>query len=180
MLDKFTRAYIGLGSNLDDPPAQLQQALRALAELPNTQLSRVSSFYRSVPVGPAAQPDYCNAVAALDTELSPLELLDALQAIEERQGRVRNEHWGPRTLDLDILLFGNQCIHLRRLFVPHPCIRERAFVLYPLAEIDESPAIPGGERFADWLAACPFEGIEKLSFPAPLLGEATQPTLEHL
>ena len=105
------RVYIGLGSNLAEPLRQLQAALAAIAELPHSQLVTTSSFYASDPLGPPDQPRYVNAVAALDTELAPLELLDALQRIEQEQGRVRKaERWGPRTLDLDILLFGNRLL----------------------------------------------------------------------
>jgi len=156
------RAYIGLGSNLQQPFAQLKKALTALSELPQTELVCVSSFYRSVPLGPPGQPDYLNAVAALDTALNPLELLDALQAIEHAQGRVRGERWGARTLDLDILLFGVQIINSTRLFVPHPCMRQRAFVLYPLAEIAPNPALPNGQSLTDWLSNCPYGELEKL------------------
>jgi len=165
------RAYIGLGSNLQNPFEQLNNALTALSELPQTELVCASSFYRSTPVGPADQPDYLNAVAALDTALKPLELLDALQAIEQAQGRVRGERWGARTLDLDILLFGRQIINSTRLFVPHPCMQQRAFVLYPLTEIAPNPVLPNGQLLTDWLAACPFVGIERLPSPRPLVGE---------
>jgi len=169
MLNNRERAYIGLGSNLQNPFEQLEKALIALSELPQTELVCVSSFYRSVPVGPPDQPDYLNAVAALDTGLSPLELLDALQAIEQAQGRVRGERWGARTLDLDILLFGRQIINSTRLFVPHPCMSQRAFVLYPLAEIAPNSALPNGQSLTDWLAACPFTGLERLIHsPRPL------------
>lgn len=110
------RVYIGLGSNLAEPLRQLQAALAAIAELPHSQLVTTSSFYASDPLGPPDQPRYVNAVAALDTELAPLELLDALQRIEQEQGRVRKaERWGPRTLDLDILLFGNRLMSEERL-----------------------------------------------------------------
>lgn len=113
------RVYIGLGSNLAEPLRQLQAALAAIAELPHSQLVTTSSFYASDPLGPPDQPRYVNAVAALDTELAPLELLDALQRIEQEQGRVRKaERWGPRTLDLDILLFGNRLLSEERLTVP--------------------------------------------------------------
>ncbi len=161
------RVYIGLGSNLAEPRQQLRGALDALARIPNSQLAVVSSLYLSDPLGPADQPRYNNAVAALDTSLSPLALLDALQAIERAQGRERKaERWGPRTLDLDILLFGNRLISEPRLTVPHYHMHARAFVLYPLAEI--APAelkLADGRTLAELLAACPFEGLERLGDP---------------
>ncbi|MFP5465547.1 MAG: 2-amino-4-hydroxy-6-hydroxymethyldihydropteridine diphosphokinase [Gammaproteobacteria bacterium] len=154
------RAYIGLGSNLDDPPAQLQQAVSALARLPDSRVVAVSPLYRNAPLvpageDPAGQPDYVNAVAALDTTLAPLALLDALQAIENDQHRVRGRRWGPRTLDLDLLLYGNERIDLPRLTVPHPGLRERRFVLLPLRDVAPELVLPGGQRLADALAACP-------------------------
>ena len=128
------RIYIGMGSNLADPAEQLRSAVDALAQLPQTELVGVSAFYQSDSLLPG-QPRYTNAVAALDSTLPPLELLDALQAIENGQGRERLERWGPRTLDLDIVLFGDRLIDEPRLKVPHYHMQERAFVLYPLAEL---------------------------------------------
>ncbi|MGE6992625.1 2-amino-4-hydroxy-6-hydroxymethyldihydropteridine diphosphokinase [Pseudomonas sp. NPDC047961] len=161
------RVYIGLGSNLAEPRRQLRGALDALTCIRDSQLAAVSSLYLSDPLGPADQPRYNNAVAALDTSLSPLALLDALQAIELAQGRERKaERWGPRTLDLDILLFGNRLISEPRLTVPHYHMHARAFVLYPLAEI--APAelkLADGRTLAELLAACPFEGLERLGDP---------------
>ncbi len=136
------RAYLGLGSNLGRPVEQLDRALAALRELPDSRLDAVSRYYRNPPMGPA-QPDYVNAVAALDTELEPLVLLDALQAIENAQGRTRELRWGPRTLDLDLLLYGDRRIDLPRLHVPHPGLAQRAFVLLPLAELAPGLSIPG-------------------------------------
>jgi len=157
------RVYIGLGSNLADPAEQLRQALAALEQLPHSRLAAVSSFYVSDSLLPG-QPRYTNAVAALDTVLQPLQLLDALQAIELDQGRERIERWGPRTLDLDILLFGNQLIDEPRLRVPHYQMHLRAFVLYPLAEIaTDDLQLPDGRLLGELLAACPFEGLERLT-----------------
>ncbi|MFZ3154266.1 2-amino-4-hydroxy-6-hydroxymethyldihydropteridine diphosphokinase [Pseudomonas sp.] len=157
------RVYIGLGSNLAAPLEQLRSALAALAALPHTRLSAQSSFYASDPLGPADQPRYVNAVAALDTELSPLALLDALQTIELEQGRTRKaERWGPRTLDLDILLFGQRQLDEPRLTVPHYHMHARAFVLYPLAEIAPQLRLPDGRALGELLAACPFEGLERI------------------
>lgn len=156
------RIYIGMGSNLAEPAEQLRNALQALAQLPGTRLSGVSAFYQSDSLLPG-QPRYTNAVAALDSQLAPLELLDALQAIETGQGRERLERWGPRTLDLDILLFGDRLIDEPRLKVPHYHMQARAFVLYPLAEL--APAelrLPDGRLLKDLLAACPFAGLERL------------------
>lgn len=157
-------AYIGLGSNLQQPIQQLNQALQRLAKIPQTRLMTTSPLYRSAPLGPADQPDYINAVAALATRLSPLELLDALQAIERQQGRVREgERWGPRTLDLDLLLFGDQQIHNDRLSVPHPGLGERNFVLYPLSDIaGKDLRIPGLDTLGHLLHACPAQGLELL------------------
>jgi 2-amino-4-hydroxy-6-hydroxymethyldihydropteridine diphosphokinase len=157
------RIYIGMGSNLADPAEQLRSALEALARLPQSELVGVSAFYQSDSLLPG-QPRYTNAVAALDSALDPLTLLDALQAIENGQGRERLERWGPRTLDLDILLFGDRLIDEPRLKVPHYHMQERAFVLYPLAEL--APAdlrLADGRALSDLLEACPFVGLERLS-----------------
>ncbi len=157
------RIYIGLGSNLADPAEQLRSALNALGQLPQTSLAGVSAFYQSDSLLPG-QPRYTNAVAALDSDLAPLDLLDALQTIENDQGRERLERWGPRTLDLDILLFGDRLIDEPRLKVPHYQIQERAFVLYPLAELaPKDLRLADGRTLADLLAACPFVGLERLS-----------------
>lgn len=158
------RVYIGLGSNLAEPRQQLEAALKALQQVPETTLAGVSALYASDPLGPPDQPRYVNAVAALDTDLEPLALLDALQAIELEQGRVRkDERWGPRTLDLDILLFGDRLIDEPRLRVPHYHMQARAFVLYPLADLAPALALPDGRLLADLLAGCPFSGLERLS-----------------
>ena len=156
------RIYIGMGSNLAEPAEQLRSAIQALAQLPDTQLVGVSAFYQSDSLLPG-QPRYTNAVAALDSRLAPLDLLDALQAIETGQGRERLERWGPRTLDLDILLFGDRLIDEPRLKVPDYHMQERAFVLYPLAEL--APAdlrLADGRELSELLAACPFVGLERL------------------
>ena len=161
------RVYIGLGSNLAEPLRQLQGALQALAQLPHSELAGCSSFYSSDPLGPPDQPRYVNAVAALDTRLEPLQLLDALQAIELDQGRERkDERWGPRTLDLDILAFGQRLLNEPRLQVPHYHMHARPFVLYPLAELAPTLQLADGRLLSDLLAACPFEGLERL--PAEL------------
>ncbi len=137
------KAYIGLGSNLDDPQSQLKKAIIAMEMVPSTSVVKTSSFYRSKPVGPQDQPDYVNAVVELDTELSASVLLDYLQAIENEQGRERKIKWGARTLDLDILLFGDETINNDRLQIPHVEMHNRGFVLLPLNEIFPDCMIPG-------------------------------------
>ncbi|WP_440093411.1 2-amino-4-hydroxy-6-hydroxymethyldihydropteridine diphosphokinase [Pseudomonas syringae] len=156
------RVYIGLGSNLADPAEQLRSALKALAQLPDTTLIGVSSFYVSDSLLPG-QPRFTNAVAALETALPPLTLLDALQAIERDQGRERHERWGPRTLDLDILLFGDRVMDEPRLKVPHYHMQARAFVLYPLAELAPELTLADGRELTHLLSECPFTGLERLS-----------------
>ncbi|ATR84792.1 2-amino-4-hydroxy-6-hydroxymethyldihydropteridine diphosphokinase [Pseudomonas sp. FFUP_PS_473] len=156
------RVYIGLGSNLDDPRQQLESALQSLEQLPATDLVAVSSFYTSDSLSPG-QPRYTNAVAALDSALEPIALLDALQSIENAQGRVRKERWGARTLDLDILLYGDQVIDEPRLKVPHYHMQARPFVLYPLAELVPADFLLADQRpLAQLLADCPFVGLERL------------------
>jgi len=156
------RIYIGMGSNLAAPDQQLRSAVEALALLPGTSVAGVSAFYQSDSLLPG-QPRYTNAVAALDSRLAPLEMLDALQAIENDQGRERLERWGPRTLDLDILLFGDRLIDEPRLKVPHYQMHLRAFVLYPLAELAPTHLqLPNGQTLSELLAACPFVGLERL------------------
>ncbi len=158
-------AYIGLGSNLEDPLAQVKRAFDELAEIPQTSLLARSSIYSSHAVGPE-QPDYINAVALLDTQLAPLALLDALQAIEQAHQRLRIQHWGPRTLDLDLLLYGDQIIDEERLTVPHPYLTQRSFVLYPLADITPNLHLPDGTPLADLLSRCLADGLRRLSSPA--------------
>ncbi|NBA98192.1 2-amino-4-hydroxy-6-hydroxymethyldihydropteridine diphosphokinase [Pseudomonas sp. R5(2019)] len=156
------RAYIGLGSNLADPEEQLRSAVQSLKQLPLSSLTGVSSFYVSDSLLPG-QPRYTNAVAALDTSLEPVQLLDALQAIENGQGRERLERWGPRTLDLDILLFGDRLIDELRLKVPHYQMQLRPFVLYPLAELaPDALQLADGRYLHEMLADCPFIGLERL------------------
>ena len=158
------RVYIGLGSNLAEPLQQLRAALDTIAQLPQSRLQAQSSFYISDPLGPADQPRYVNAVAALDTELEPWQLLDALQRIEQEQGRVRKaERWGPRTLDLDILLFGERLLDDERVAGPHYHMHARPFVLYPLAELAADLQLPDGRSLAALLQACPFRGLERLA-----------------
>ena len=137
-------AYIGIGSNLEQPVHQVLQARDALARLPNTRLLALSPLYRNPALGPGRQPDYVNAVAAIETRLAARELLDALQAIEADQGRVRGSvQWAPRTLDLDLLLYGDSEIGDECLTVPHPRLAQRAFVLKPLLDIAPNLDVPG-------------------------------------
>ncbi len=154
------RAYVGLGANLGDARASLRAALDALARLPATRLAAVSSLYRTRPHGPQDQPDFLNAVAALETALAPLELLERLQAIEAAAGRRRDgPRWGPRTLDLDLLLHGAARLRTPRLVLPHPRIAERPFVLVPLAELDPALEVPGAGPVAALRARCGEAGI---------------------
>lgn len=155
-------AYIGLGSNLADPIEQVKTAIINLQSLPGTELVAWSSLYASPPMGPQDQPDYINAVAAIETDLSAHQLLDALQAIEQHQGRIRKRHWGERTLDLDVLLYGQNTVDDARLQIPHPGITLRAFVLYPLAEISPDLYIPNAGNIEYLLQHCPREGLRKL------------------
>ncbi len=159
----MNRVYIGLGSNLDEPMRQVREALQELESITRTRVVSRSSLYRSDPVGPPDQPDYVNAVAALDTGLAPEELLDALQALEQAHQRVRKIHWGPRTLDLDILLFGERVIATERLTVPHAWMLERNFVLWPLAEIAPELCLPDGSALSEHLAHCPLGTLERIS-----------------
>lgn len=158
--------YVGLGSNLANPLEQIHQARAELANLAHTHVVAHSALYRSRAVGPGNQPDYINAVALLDTQLAPLALLDALQAIEQAHQRVRLEHWGPRTLDLDILLVDNQVIAHERLTVPHPYLTQRNFVLYPLADLTPALLLPDGSALSHWLAQCPPDGLARLPHTA--------------
>jgi len=155
--------YIGLGSNLEQPEQQLKQAVAELKSLPDSLYVRDSGLYLSKPLVaegvPEDQPDYYNAVVLLETGLAPVELLDQLQAIENRQHRVREQHWGPRTIDLDILLYGQQQINNERLQIPHPGLCEREFVLYPLQRLSPEIAIPGHGKLKQIIKACPENGM---------------------
>ena len=142
-------AYIALGSNLNTPVEQLHSALKAISQLPDTHLVTTSSFYKSKPLGPQDQPDYLNAAVEISTALSPLALLDELQRIENEQGRVRLRRWGERTLDLDILLYGNEIIQSERLTVPHYDMHNREFVIVPLVEIAPNLILPNGQKLAE-------------------------------
>ena len=156
-------AYIGLGSNLADPVAQLKSARSAISALAQVKELAFSSFYHSPPMGPQDQPDYVNAVMAIATNLAALDLLRCLQKIEQEQGRVRGRRWGERTLDLDLLLYGEQHINHPDLIVPHVGITQRAFVLYPLQEIAPALILPGLGTIDELVANCPLAGLKKLA-----------------
>lgn len=156
-------AYVGLGSNMEDPVARVRSGIAALAALPATRVERCSSLYRSAPVGEQDQPDFVNAVCRLTTRLASKELMERLLAVERAQGRVRSgPPGGPRTLDLDLLLYDAQTCSTPELVLPHPRLHERAFVLRPLLEIDPDLVIPGRGRAAELLAGCRGQRIERL------------------
>jgi 2-amino-4-hydroxy-6-hydroxymethyldihydropteridine diphosphokinase len=153
--------FLGLGSNLEQPVVQLSRALREVHEIPNTALIRVSSFYDTVPIGLADQPNFVNAVAELQTGLNPSELLAYLLEIEATHKRIRSVRDGPRTLDLDILLFNDVCVNEPMLIIPHPRMHERAFVLWPLAEIAPELKIPGRGYVLELLVGLDVSGVRK-------------------
>jgi 2-amino-4-hydroxy-6-hydroxymethyldihydropteridine diphosphokinase len=155
-------AYVALGANLGNPAATVRAAFAALANLPESRVVRTSSLYRTAPVGILEQPEFVNAVAELATTLAPEALLDALLEVEQRFGRVRAERNGPRTLDLDVLLYDDRQLDLPRLTLPHPRLHLRAFVLYPLAEIAPGLRLPGRGSVDAWLPAVANQGIVKL------------------
>ncbi|MDF7667005.1 2-amino-4-hydroxy-6-hydroxymethyldihydropteridine diphosphokinase [Orbaceae bacterium ESL0727] len=156
----MSSVFVALGSNLDNPLAQANQALQQLQQLPHTHVTQISPFYRSKPLGPQNQNDYLNAVIELTTTLSPLELLDHLQSIEKSQGRIRkSQRWGARTLDLDILLYDNLIIDNERLTIPHYDMQNREFVLYPLFDIAPNLILPDQTPLYDLIAKIPLKGM---------------------
>lgn len=155
--------YVGIGSNLDHPAEQVQRAIAAIACTPDIRLLRHSPWYRTAPIGPAGQDDYINGIAELETNLAPEALLQALQAIELRQGRVRAERWGARTLDLDIILYDNIEMDTPALTIPHREMRQRGFVLQPLADLVPDFILPDGQPLKTLLASCPLRGIVRFS-----------------
>jgi 2-amino-4-hydroxy-6-hydroxymethyldihydropteridine diphosphokinase len=158
-----TLAYVGLGSNLEDPRTQVLRAFDELARIPRTRVTARSSLYRTAPIGHGAQPDFINAVAAVDTQLTPDVLLRELQAVEERHGRKRSFPNAPRTLDLDLLLYGDARIEEPGLSVPHPRMHERAFVLWPLVEIAPQLQIPQRGAASRCLAASGRQKVERIA-----------------
>lgn len=155
-------AFVALGSNLDAPREQVARGMLEIGALPETRLVKRSSLYRTAPVGFLEQPDFINAVVMVETALAPHALLDGLLAIERRHGRVREFTNAPRTLDLDVLLYGDLVLHEHGLTLPHPRMHERAFVLQPLAEIAPDTVIPGRGRVADLLRGCHDQRLEPL------------------
>ena len=155
-------AYIGVGANIGNPAEQVRSALEELASLPATRLERVSSLYLTPPVGFVDQPDFVNAVAKVETALQARELLDALLGIERRHGRVREFPNGPRTLDLDVLLYGDMELNEPGLIVPHPRMHERAFVMVPLAEIAPELLVPGCGRVRELVQTVDANAVRKL------------------
>ena len=155
--------YLGLGANLNTPRKQIHAAVAALKALKDVEFVCVSHDYASKPMGPQDQPDYVNAVACVKTALKPEQLLDITQAIELEHGRVRKEErWGPRTLDIDILLFGNDVIDTPRLTVPHYGLTEREFVVYPLLEIAPTLVLPNNQSLADITKTLPLNDLQQL------------------
>jgi 2-amino-4-hydroxy-6-hydroxymethyldihydropteridine diphosphokinase len=160
---RWVPAYVALGSNLDVPRMQVERALAALAELPETRFVLHSSLYRSRPLGPVAQPDFVNAVAGLLTRLDPEALLSRLKALETELGRERPVvRWGPRRIDLDLLVHGDARSAATNLRLPHPGIAERAFVLVPLAEFAPDLVVPGVGRVRDLRARVDSADLERL------------------
>ena len=159
-------AYIGIGSNLDDPRSQVEQAIRELGSLTNSRCVSYSSLYQSEPLtldtSSQDQPDYINAVAKLETTLEPQALLAELHQLEARHGRVRGERWGSRTLDLDILLYDDRQIDSPELTIPHPGLYDRNFVLYPLAEIAPNLVIPGAGDIGGLITRCERGSLKKI------------------
>lgn len=159
----MTRSYVGLGANLDDPGMRVREAMRRLEELPGTQLVAHSSLYLSEPWGETDQPPFVNAVSVLDTVLEPGQLMVSLLDLEREMGRVREaRRWGPRRIDLDLLVYGGIRQHVPGLTLPHPRLHERAFVLVPLAEVAPDLEIPGRGPVRKLLARVDTGGVEKL------------------
>ncbi len=158
------RAFVGLGGNVGDVASTLAEAIWAMDSLPQTSVRNQSGLYRSPPWGRTDQPHFINAVVELQTRMAPIVLLDSLVEIEEKLGRVRNpdDRWGPRRIDLDLLVFGDQSLQSPGLQVPHPRLHERGFVLVPLAEIAPGLEIPGLGRVSDLLAAIDASGVEAI------------------
>jgi 2-amino-4-hydroxy-6-hydroxymethyldihydropteridine diphosphokinase len=161
--EHWTPAYVALGSNLDDPARQILRAFDALAELPKTRLVLRSPRYRSRPLGPVDQPDFVNAVAGLLTQLEPVPMLRQLKSLESRLGRSADVvRWGPRLIDLDLLMHGDTSIDDAELTLPHPGIAERAFVLVPLADVAPAVVVPGRGRVGVLLAGVDAASLERI------------------
>lgn len=158
----MTECFVALGANLGDPLRQLESALAAIQQIPGCSLVARSPWYRSKAIGPGQQPDYINGVAQMLTSLSPQALLAQLQAIEDFHGRVREQRWAARTLDLDILLYGNSTLDSRELQIPHPRMQQRIFVLQPLYDLSPELTLPCGTPLESLLAGCSNEGLQRL------------------
>lgn len=176
-MNQRVRAFVGLGGNLGDPAATLREAIRELDGLPGTRMLRASRLYRSAAWGVEDQPDFINAVARLDTQLDARALLDALLQLERSHGRERHAEtrWGPRTLDLDLLLYGDAVINEPGLRVPHPHLHERAFALLPLAEIAPETLVPGFGVARELLSTISADGVEVLGNDMPQGWSETSP-----
>lgn len=162
LLTKYANVYIGLGSNLDNPPQHIQDALNALSVLNHCRHVKSAPWYSSKAIGPGEQPDYVNTVVSLQTRLSPIDLLHQLQAIENQHGRERNIRWGARTLDLDLLLCDNVHINSEALTVPHPEMQNRNFVLFPLYDLAPSLTLPNGSELADLVKHCDASDLQPI------------------
>ena len=163
-MTRWSPAYVGIGSNLGEPVRQVEAAFAALAGVPVTRLRARSPLYRSAPLGPPEQPDYVNAAAELETRLPPAELLDALHGIEAKLGRTRaGPRWGPRTLDLDLLLYDDVVVSTPALTLPHPGLTTRNFVVYPLADIAPELVLPDGQSLTGLCGRLGRDGLERLS-----------------
>ena len=158
----FVKVFIGLGSNLNIPKKQLDQAIKSLSLLPSSNLLAHSSYYSSKPVGPQDQPDFINAAALIQTKLTPPALLKHLQTIELTQGRIKKRHWGERSIDLDILLYDDISIDSENLTIPHKELANRDFVLRPLLELDANLTLPTGTSLRSLLAICPDNQLQRI------------------
>ena len=162
---KVTEAFIALGSNIGNREDEIIRAVREINALRGTRVTGISRFYCNPPMGPQDQPDYLNGAVRIETELGALPLLDSLQDIERRHGRVKTRRWGERCLDLDIALFGNEQISVERLTVPHLGIETRDFVLRPLLDIDPALALPSGEKISELLSKLDTSPLKEVEFP---------------
>ena len=176
-MNNYSLAYIGLGSNLNDPVTQIARALDSLSRLPASQHLRCAPWYRSQAIGPAGQPDYINTVVSLETSLQPHDFLQQLQAIEHQQGRQRGVRWGARTLDLDLLLYDNICLHTEELHLPHPEMTHRHFVLQPLWDLAPTLTLPDGSAVTDHLKHCDSHELIRIEAALQAMPEELKETL---
>lgn len=166
MSHELHQVAIGLGANLNDPQAQIEQAIVSLSKIPQTRFIKASSLYASKPQGPQDQPDYVNAAVHLETALTPLELLSACQSIEQQQGKQKVRHWGERLIDIDILLFDDWVVDTPDLTIPHPFMTQRDFVLLPLLEIWPDCQLPDQSCLSDWITQLPETFVMALNTPS--------------